>query len=152
MKIRDVMTPDIDVLTPEDTLRTAAGVMTELELDALPVSENDRLIGVITSRDIATRVVTEGGDPKEVRVGQALSGDVLYCFGDESIADVAERMAELWAPRLPVVNQDRRPIGIVTLADLIALKPPPQARQVRHSRQHAHSARQARRARRAVAA
>ena len=152
MKIRDVMTPDIDVLTPEDTLRTAAGVMTELELDALPVSENDRLIGVITSRDIATWGVTEGGDPKEVRVGQAFSADVLYCFGDESIADVAERMAELWAPRLPVVNQDRRPIGIVTLADLIALKPPPQARQVRHSRQHAHSARQARRARRAAAA
>ena len=152
MKIRDVMTPDIDVLTPEDTLRTAAGVMTELELDALPVSENDRLIGVITSRDIATWVVTEGGDPKEVRVGQAFSADVLYCFGDESIADVAERMAGLWAPRLQVVNQDRRPIGIVTLADLIALKPPPQARQVRHSRQHAHSARQARRARRAAAA
>ena len=62
MKIRDVMTPDIDVLNPEDTLRTAAGLMTELELDALPVSENDRLIGVITSRDIATRVVTEGGE------------------------------------------------------------------------------------------
>jgi CBS domain-containing protein len=152
VKIRDVMTPDIDVLTPEDTLRTAAGLMTELEVDALPVSENDRLIGVITSRDIATQVVTEGGDPKEVRVGQVLSGDVLYCFGNESIADVAQRMAELWAPRLPVVNQDRRPIGIVTLAGLTALKPPPQARQVTHSRQHAHSARQARRARRAVAA
>lgn len=91
MKIRDVMTPDIEVVIPEETLSTAAQLMAECDLDALPVSDNNRLIGTITGRDIAMRVVAEGCDPKEVRVGQAMTGDVLYCFAGESIADVAQR-------------------------------------------------------------
>jgi CBS domain-containing protein len=147
VKIRDVMTPDIEVVIPEETLSTAAQLMAECDLDALPVSDNNRLIGTITGRDIAMRVVQEGCDPKEVRVGQAMTGDVLYCFAGESIADVAQKMAEWWVPRLPVVNQDRRPVGIVSLGELIALKPLPQARQARtpeHKLQRARSARQMR--------
>jgi CBS domain-containing protein len=154
-KIRDVMTPDIEVVIPEETLSTAAQLMAECDLDALPVSDNNRLIGTITGRDIAMRVVQEGCDPKEVRVGQAMTGDVLYCFAGESIADVAQKMAEWWVPRLPVVNQDRRPVGIVSLGELIALKPLPQARQARtpeHKLQRARSARQMRPPRRAAAA
>ena len=122
-KIRDVMTPDIEVVIPEETLSTAAQLMAECDLDALPVCDNNRLIGTITGRDIAMRVVQEGCDPKEVGVGQAMTGDVLYCFAGESIADVAQKMAEWWVPRLSVVNQDRRPVGIVSLGELIALKP-----------------------------
>ena len=154
-KIRDVMTPDIEVVIPEETLSTAAQLMAECDLDALPVSDNNRLIGTITGRDIAMRVVQEGCDPKEVGVGQAMTGDVLYCFAGESIADVAQKMAEWWVPRLPVVNQDRRPVGIVSLGELIALKPLPQARQARtpeHKLQRARSARQMRPPRRAAAA
>jgi CBS domain-containing protein len=122
VNIRDVMTPDIDVVTPEDTLKTAAELLAELDLEALPVSENNRLVGVITSRDIAMRVAADGCNPKEVRVGHAMTGEMFYCFADESIADVAQKMAEWWVRRLPVVNHDKRPIGTVSLADMEALR------------------------------
>ena len=70
MKIRDVMTPDIEVVTPDDALRTAAQLMTDLDLDALPVSDSSCLIGMITG---AMRVVANGCDPREAKVGQAMS-------------------------------------------------------------------------------
>jgi CBS domain-containing protein len=79
MKIRDVMTPNIDVVAPEDTLTTAAQLMADLDLEALPVSDNNRLAGVITGRDIATRVVADGCDPKQVTVAMTFA-DALALF------------------------------------------------------------------------
>src|SRR5215467_10034331 len=73
MQIRDVMTPDIDVVTREDTLTTAARLMAELDCETLPVAEENRLAGVVTGRDIGVRVVAEGCDPKEVTVGEAMA-------------------------------------------------------------------------------
>ena len=122
MQIRDVMTPDIDVVTPADTLRTAARLMAELDCEALPVAEENRLAGVVTGRDIGVRVVAEGCDPKEVTVGEAMAADPLYCFEDEPVQTVAEKMAQWWVRRLPVVNQDKRLIGVVSLADLAGAK------------------------------
>jgi CBS domain-containing protein len=154
MNIRDLMTPDIDVVTPEDTLRTAAGLMAELDIDALPVIEHDRLVGEISGRDIAVRVAAEGCDPQEVRVEQAMSPDVLYCFGGESIAEVAEKMAGWWVTRLAVVDEDRRPIGLVSLAELSAPTPPLPTRETKApERKHrrVHSVRRERRSRRAAA-
>jgi CBS domain-containing protein len=118
MQIRDVMTSDIDVVTPADTLRTAARLMAELDWEALPVAEENRLAGVVTGRDIGMRVVAEGCDPKEVTVGEAMTADPLYCFDNEPVQTVAEKMAEWWVRRLPVVNRDKRLIGVVSLADL----------------------------------
>ena len=122
MKVRDVMTPDVDVVTPEDTLTTAARLMAELDCEALPVAEENRLAGVVTGRDIGVRVVAEGCDPKEVTVGEAMASDPLYCFEDEPVQTVAEKMAQWWVRRLPVVNQDKRLIGVVSLADLAGAK------------------------------
>ena len=122
MKIADVMTPDLDTVSPRDTLKTAARLMADLDSGALPVGEDNRLIGTITGHDIATQVVAEGLDPGKTTVSQAMSPDVLYCFESESVEEVSEKMRSWWVRRLPVVSRDKRLIGIVSLGDLTALK------------------------------
>jgi len=155
MKIRDVMTPDIEAVTPDETLRTAARLMADLDLGALPVSEDNQLIGIVTGRDLAIRVVAEARDPEHITVRQAMSSDVLYCFENEHVGDVSQKMGDWWVRRLPVINRDRRLIGMVALADLTALNAEPGPRDVgTHSDglRAARPARQTRRARRPAAA
>ena len=118
MKVSDVMTPEVEAVNPDDTLRTAAELMADLDSSALPVGENDLLIGVITDHDITIRAVAEGQDPEKTTVRQAMSAEVLYCFEDESVDDVSQRMGGWWVRRLPVVSQDKRLIGTVSLGDL----------------------------------
>ena len=118
MKISDVMTPDVEVVNPDDTLRTAAELMADLDSSALPVGENNLLIGAITDHDITIRVVAERRDPEKTTVRQARAPDAFYCFADEDVADVSQKMGEWWVRRLPVVNQDKRLVGIVSLGDL----------------------------------
>ena len=122
MKIRDVMTPDIEVVSPEDTLKTAVQLMADLDYDALPVSEDNHLIGVITSRDVAVQVVRKNQGAGEITVGEAMSPDVLYCFENEPIGNIAQKMNDWWVRRLPVVNENNRLIGIVSLADVTSLQ------------------------------
>jgi CBS domain-containing protein len=119
MKISDVMTPDVEVVNAHDTLRTAAELMADLDSSALPVGENNLLIGAITDHDITVRAVVEGRDPEKTTVREAMSADVLYCFEDEDVAEVSQKMGGWWVRRLPVVDQDRRLVGIVSLGDLI---------------------------------
>ena len=118
MKIGDLMTPDVEVVTPGDTLRTAARLMAELDAGVLPVGENNRLVGIITGREIAIQVAAEGGDPEKITVRQAMSTDVLYCFADESVEEVSVKMDDWWVRKLPVVNDDKRLIGVVSRGDL----------------------------------
>jgi len=118
MKVRDVMTPDIEVLNPDDTLRTAAQLMADLDLEALPVSENNHLTGMITGRDIAISVVAKSRGAAEITVREAMSPDVLYCFENEPIGNIEQKMNDWWVRRLPVVNENNRLIGIVSLADV----------------------------------
>ena len=118
MKVSDVMAPDVEVVNPDDTLKTAAQLMADLDSGALPVGANDLLIGVITDHDITVRAVAKGRDPEKTTVREAMSPDVLYCFGDENVADVSEKMGEWWVRRLPVVNQAKRLVGVVSLGDL----------------------------------
>jgi CBS domain-containing protein len=124
VKIRDVMTPDIDVVIPDDTLATAARLMADLDVEAVPVSDNNRLAGVISGRDIGLRVVAEGCDPNRVTVAQTMSTDALYCFEHEPVDNVAQKMAEWWVRRLPVVNRDKRLIGVVSLANIASRAAP----------------------------
>ena len=122
MRVGDMVSPEVYAVSPDDTLREAARLMADLDAGALPVGENDQLIGTITDRDITLQVVAEGGDPEKVTVGQAMSSDVLYCFENESAEDVSEKMRHWWVRRLPVVSPDKRLIGIVSLADLTPLE------------------------------
>lgn len=125
MKVGDVMTPDVEVVAPGDTLKTAARLMAELDSGALPVGEDNRLLGIITGRDIAIQVVAEGRDPEATTVRQAMSTDVLYCFEDESAEDVSQKMGDWWVRRLPVVTEDKRLRGIVSLGELQPAGSPP---------------------------
>ncbi|HEX2113976.1 MAG TPA: CBS domain-containing protein [Alphaproteobacteria bacterium] len=118
MKIRDVMTKDVSVASPNDSIQKAAARMAELDIGVLPVGENDKLVGMITDRDIAVRGVARSCDPASTKVSDLMSAEVKYCFEDESVEHIADNMAEQQIRRLPVVNRDKRLVGIVSLADL----------------------------------
>ena len=116
--IRDVMTRDVEVLRPTDTLRAAAQKMQALDMGPLPVCDGGRLQGMLTDRDIVVRAVAEGKDPATTRVCEAMSPGVSYCFDDESPEDVLERMQEQQLRHFVVVDRDKRLVGLVALADL----------------------------------
>ena len=116
MKVADVMTRKVQLASPDDSLMEVAKRMTKEDVGFLPVGENDRLVGTITDRDIVARAVAQGKDG-QARVRDAMTQDVKYCFEDESIEDVVQNMSDNQLRRLPVVNRDKRLVGIVSLAD-----------------------------------
>jgi len=118
MKIKEVMTADVEVASPDDTLHTAAKMMADLDVGILPVAENDRLVGMVTDRDITVRGVGEGRKPDEAKLRDLMTQDVRYCFEDEDTSAVAEKMAGWQVRRLPVLNREKRLVGIVSLGDL----------------------------------
>jgi CBS domain-containing protein len=117
MKISEVMTSNVELASPTDTIQQAAKIMARIDAGVLPVGENDRLVGMITDRDIAVRAVGEGRGP-DTQVGEVMSREVKYCFDDDDVEEVAENMAELQVRRLPVLNRDKRLIGIVSIGDI----------------------------------
>jgi CBS domain-containing protein len=117
MKIRDVMTRTAQLTSPDDTLRHAAQMMKDCDCGVLPVAEGDRLVGMLTDRDIAVRGLAEGKGP-DAKVREAMTQEVMYCFDDEDIQHVCQNMAEIQVRRLPVVNRDKQLVGIVSLSDL----------------------------------
>src|SRR5262249_48187115 len=102
---------------PGQSLREAARWMAEIDAGALPVGDNDRLVGMITDRDIAIRAVAAGKGP-DTPVREVMSREVCYCFDDQEVDEVAASMADLKVRRLPVVNRDKRLVGIVALGDI----------------------------------
>jgi len=116
MKIKDVMTPEVRTATPDESIRSAARMMREADTGVLPVGEQDRLVGMITDRDITVRGIAEGKGP-ETAIGEIMTAEVRYCFEDEDLDAVAENMAELKVRRLPVVNRDKRLVGMVSIGD-----------------------------------
>lgn len=118
MNVSDCMTREVTVVSPNDTVQEAARMMAQIDAGILPVAENDRLVGMITDRDIAIRAVAAGKDPSQCRVRDAMTTEVRYCFEDEPISEVADNMAELQVRRLPVVSREKRLVGIVSLCDI----------------------------------
>ena len=117
MKISEVMTRKVRVIDPEMSLRDAARLMADLDAGVLPVGDNDRLVGVLTDRDIAIRAVAAGKSP-DAKVSEAMSNEVKYCYEDEDVDHVARNMGDLQVRRLPVMNREKRLVGIVTLGDI----------------------------------
>jgi len=117
MKVKHIMTSDVVVASPGDSICVAAQRMAECDAGALPVGDGERLVGVITDRDIAIRAVALRLSP-DTPVREVMSQEVLYCFDEEEVEDVARNMADQQIRRLPVVNRDKRLVGIVSLADL----------------------------------
>lgn len=117
MQIKDVMTRDVRIAQPDQSIRQAAQTMLDLDVGVLPVGENDRLVGMITDRDIAVRGVAKGCGP-DAKVREVMSTQVMYCYEDEAVDHVAQNMAEIQVRRLPVLDRDKRLVGIVSLGDI----------------------------------
>jgi CBS domain-containing protein len=118
MRISEIMTRDPELVDPNSSIRDAAMRMKNEDIGALPIGENDRLIGMVTDRDIAIRAVAEDRDPSSTSVRDVMSEKIYYCFEDDDIEDAARCMAENQVRRLPILNRDKRLTGIVSLADI----------------------------------
>jgi CBS domain-containing protein len=119
MRVSECMTREVQIVDPNDTIAGAAKTMAKLDAGILPVGEDDRLIGMITDRDIAVRAVAAGMGPN-ARVGDVMNSEVKYCFDDQEIDEVLRNMGELQVRRLPVLNREKRLVGIISIGDLAA--------------------------------
>ena len=123
MKVSEVMTKDIETLRPDQQARDAARFMLQADAGSIPVTDGERLVGMITDRDIAVRAVAEGLGP-ETKISQVISREVRYCFEDDDLDDVAANMGKIQVRRLPVLNRDKRLVGIVALSDVASCEDP----------------------------
>jgi CBS domain-containing protein len=118
MKVSECMTRDPDVVKPDQPIREAATFMLQGDAGSMPVCDGDRLIGMITDRDIAVRAVAAGRGP-ETPVREAMTDHIDYCFDDEEVEAVAMKMSDVQVRRLPVISRaDKKLVGIVSLGDL----------------------------------
>jgi len=119
MQVKDVMTRGAECVKPSNSLQEAAQRMKALDVGPLPVcGDNDRLVGMITDRDITIRAVAEGCDPGKTTVKDVMTPDVVYCYEDQDVKEAARQMKDNQVRRLIVLNRDKRLVGIVSLGDL----------------------------------
>lgn len=118
MRVAEAMTRDVCLAKPDQSIVEAAKMMADEDCGVLPVEENDRLVGMITDRDIVVRGLAHGADPN-TKVRDVMSTEVKYCYEDDEVEDVAQNMGDLQVRRLPVVSRgDKRLVGIVSLGDI----------------------------------
>ena len=118
MRIQEIMSRHVELADPNMTIRDIARKMRAENLGALPIGENDRLIGMVTDRDIVMRAVAEERSAGNTTARDVMSEHVWYCFEYDDVDKAAQVMAEHQVRRLPVLNQDKRLVGVVALADL----------------------------------
>lgn|SRR5262245_55340210 len=118
MKVRDIMTREVQLAEPHMTLREAAELMKTRDVGFLPVCDGEGLVGMVTDRDITIRAVADAKDQWEQRVRDVMSPHVFYCFEDEDVIEAARLMQERQVRRLVVLNRDKRLIGVVSLGDV----------------------------------
>lgn len=117
--IQDVMTRDVETISPQETVQRAAQMMDELNVGAIPVLDGGKLVGMITDRDIAVRSVAAGQAPGSTRVGDVMSTDVRTCTTRQTVDDVLGQMGDVQIRRVPVIDEDsRQVVGIVSLGDM----------------------------------
>jgi len=118
MKVREIMTRDVEVVPPDLTVAEAAEKMRALDIGPLPVCDGDRVVGMVTDRDITIRATAEGQDPHSTRVRDVMSEDVVSIFEDQDAADAAQMMRDKQIRRLIVLDRGKQLVGIVALGDL----------------------------------
>jgi CBS domain-containing protein len=138
MKVREIMTRNVTLVAPTDDLRSAAQLMEKNDFGMVPVGENDRLVGMLTDRDSTVRAVARGLAPDQTRVRDVMTTDVKYVYDDESVADVSRNMSQLQVRRLPVLNREKRLVGIVSLGDLALKQPKPAGEALRSISEPTH--------------
>ena len=120
MKVSECMTRNVRMAGQNETLQQAARLMADLDAGVLPVNDGDRLVGMITDRDICVRAIAQGKGP-ETPISEVMSKEVRYCYDDEESEAVLRNMGDIQVRRLPVLNRDKRLVGIVSLADLASI-------------------------------
>jgi CBS domain-containing protein len=118
MKLSEIMTPDVQVVSPDALIVEAAEKMRSLNVGVLPVTEGKRLVGIITDRDITVRAVAEGRDPKGTRVRDCMTSGAVFCFEDQDSEEAVILMEQQQVRRVPVLSRDRQLVGVVALADI----------------------------------
>lgn len=127
MQVRQVMSKPVKIVSPQDTIQKAATMMEHTDCGCLPVGENDRLAGIVTDRDIALRGVAKGKDPTRCMVREVMSPGIKYVFEDEDVESASRNMSRLQVRRLPVLDRQKRLVGIVALGDLATKQDGPTA-------------------------
>ncbi len=120
MQLKDVMSRDVQVVQPDVSLAAAAAKMKLNDIGALPVCDGERLVGMLTDRDIVVRAIAEGRDPKKSPVREAMTPQIVYGFEEQDVREAAHLMEEKQLARLAVLNRAKRLVGIVSLGDLAA--------------------------------
>jgi CBS domain-containing protein len=116
MRVAECMSRDVRIASPDDTIQDAARAMAAIDAGVLPVGDDDRLVGMITDRDIAIRAVADGKGC-DAKVRDVMSAEVRYCFDDDDSREVLQKMGEQQLRRMPVLNHDKRLVGIISLSD-----------------------------------
>ncbi|HZW14413.1 MAG TPA: CBS domain-containing protein [Noviherbaspirillum sp.] len=117
-RISEVMTRDVTLISPTDTIQHAAKMMADWNVGVLPVCEGKALKGVLTDRDIAVRAVPSGKPPADIEVHDVMSTNIFWCFDDQSVGEALQQMGDMQIRRIPVVNHSMEIVGIVSLGDL----------------------------------
>jgi CBS domain-containing protein len=115
MQLKEVMTRRVETIEPSTGLRQAAKTMKDLDVGVLPVCDGDRLVGLVTDRDLTVRGLAEGS---AASVAEVMTPEVAFCFEDQELAEAANLMEERQIRRIPVLSREKRLVGMVSLGDL----------------------------------
>lgn len=118
MKVREIMSRDVECIDPETTISKAAEKMRELDIGFLPICDNDQLAGTVTDRDITIRSVAQGRDPRLAPVREIMTQEVFYCFGDDDVEKVAQYMQDKEVRRMLILDAQKKLAGVVSIGDL----------------------------------
>jgi CBS domain-containing protein len=118
MQIREMMTKQVEVLPPQASIRDAATKMRDLDVGGIPICDGQKLQGFLTDRDLAVRAVAEARDPANTKISEVMSPNITYCFEDNEVEEAAQMMESKQIRRLPIVDRDKRLVGIVSLGDI----------------------------------
>lgn len=118
MQVKDVMTGSVEVIKPDATLQEAARKMKTVDIGPVPVCDGDKVVGMLTDRDITIRATAEGLDPKQTRVREVMTKDVITVREDQDVKEAAELMQSKQVRRVLVLNREKRLVGVVSLGDL----------------------------------
>ncbi len=140
MKVRKAMHKGVVWVSPDTPVSELARKMRDNDIGAIPVGENDRLIGMVTDRDIVCRGLADGKDVSKLTARDVMTPGIIYCEDDEDIEDALERMEKKKIRRLPVIDQDRRMVGILSLGDISHAVPEELSAQVLKAVSAHHSA------------
>lgn len=118
MKVKQAMHSGVEWCAPDTPIREIARLMKEKDVGAIPIGENDRLVGMVTDRDITCRGVSKGGDLDKMKARDVMTQGIIYCTEDEDLEDAIHRMEERQVRRMPVLNAKKRMTGMLSLGDL----------------------------------